>query len=273
MPFDSWLRAVLVVGCALSFGSAVPAYGGEFLGGLVRFETDPPPDAAPATTALPGQFGFGDQAWATDAQTHWQPSLPQPRIASWFHHSDPDDEHRHVGRGGPLYGTSWLNRPYHVGWFVGGLIGDAPINGQIDQQSDVYGGYRAGWDWDHYWGGELRLGFARPDLLDDQTADDPRIARNWFTDLNVLYYPWGDAGWRPYFSAGLGTASFRFRDGDGTQYAETLLHAPVGVGVKYLVDQWMVVRFDATDNLAVSGSGLDTMHNYSFTIGLEARFK
>jgi hypothetical protein len=185
---------------------------------------------------------------------------------------DPDDELRHIGRGHPLVGSSWLNRPWHAGWFVGGLIGDELIDGRVDQTDDLFGGYRIGWDRDHYWGHELRLGFSRTDLADARSATSHRISRDWFLDAHLSYYPWGDAQWRPYASAGLGLAMFRFRDEFSIEHDETLLHVPLGIGVKYLVDRWLAVRLDVMDNLAISGSGLDTMHNITYTLGIEAHF-
>jgi len=72
---------------------------------------------------------------------------------------------RHIGKGHPLEGTSWLNRPRYAGWFMGTMFGDEIITDRVDQNSDFYGGYRLGWDWDHYWGSEARLGFAELNLL------------------------------------------------------------------------------------------------------------
>ena len=51
-------------------------------------------------------------------------SLVQP----WFTHTDPNDPYRHVGVGRPLIGTSWLNRPWYVGAFLGGLLADDLIS-------------------------------------------------------------------------------------------------------------------------------------------------
>ena len=47
-----------------------------------------------------------------------------------FRHGNPDDPGRHVGKGNPLEGTSWLNRPWHVGFFLGALYGDDVIDRQ-----------------------------------------------------------------------------------------------------------------------------------------------
>jgi hypothetical protein len=105
-----------------------------------------------------------------------------------FDHSDPDDPLRHIGKGVPLHGTSWLNRPYHVGWFVGGLFGDDLQSG-LEQDAGAFGGYRLGHDFDHYYGKELRFGFGYLELNNGQPAQ-PNSA-DYFLDAHLLHYPWG----------------------------------------------------------------------------------
>lgn len=187
-------------------------------------------------------------------------------------YSDPDAPGRHVGWGQPLVGTSWLNRPLHLGWLVGTVVGDDLIDGVVGQEADLFGGYRIGWDFDHYWGLEYRLAFARPDVQDVAAASSPRIVRHWYSDFHLLHYPWGDSRWRPFLSVGLGWASFEFTDAQETDYDETLFHVPIGAGVKYYVGKWMSLRLDVTDNLALAGSGLDTMHNLSISFGVDGHF-
>ncbi|MBI2477207.1 MAG: hypothetical protein HYV60_00705, partial [Planctomycetia bacterium] len=67
----------------------------------------------------------------------------------------------------------------------------------------LFGGYRLGWDFYHYWGTELRFAFAKPDLIDLQAMTALPTGTDKFWDLNLLYYPWGDAEWRPFASVGL----------------------------------------------------------------------
>jgi len=114
----------------------------------------------------------------------------------------------------------------------------------------------------------VRVAFARPDLAD--SLPEQSISRDWFLDANFAYYPWGDSQWRPYFSAGLGIATFRFPDENLVQHENTLLHMPLGGGVKFLYDRWLTLRFDVTDNIAFGSSGIDTMHNVTYTFGMEA---
>lgn len=82
--------------------------------------------------------------------------IPNPLA---IRHHDPNDPARHVGLGHPLVGTSWRNRPFHVGWLYGEMLGDELIQDRIDQDASMFGGYRLGWDFDHYWGPKSDLGF------------------------------------------------------------------------------------------------------------------
>jgi hypothetical protein len=186
---------------------------------------------------------------------------------NWFRYGQIDG--RHQGRGMPLEGTSWLRRPIHIGWFIGGLIGDDLIEREVDQNGDIFGGYRIGLDVDHYWGGEIRIGFAHLDLVDNQIPINNRTSEDWFWDLHVAYYPWGDSAWRPYAALGLGLTSYRFEDHLGNDIVETLASVPVTIGVKYRFKNWLAVRFDLADNIAIGGARIEKMHNFSFTAGVE----
>ena len=200
------------------------------------------------------------------------PTIPQIlRPAHWFH-SDPSDPARSTGIGKPLKGTSWRNRPFHVGWMFGGLIGDELIAGEIDQKDGLFGGYQLGWDFDHYWGTELRFAFSKPELTNLQTMMPLPSGTDKFWDLNLLYYPWGDAKWRPFASVGLGVASFRVEDGNQLLVDDSLLTIPFGVGVKHLYRPWLALRTSLVDNLSIGSAGLDTMHNVSLSFGVEVHF-
>jgi len=201
------------------------------------------------------------------------PLLSQLRLPRHFPHTDPDDPERHVGLGNPLIGTSWRNRPWHIGWLFGGMFGDNLIRRRLSQDEDIFGGYRFGWDFDHYWGTELRFAFANLDLTDLQTAsNDHGTSRDHFWDVHLLYYPWGDASWRPYLTLGFGLASFYFQDDNLQSINKTVLGLPFGVGVKYYWDRWLAVRFDIMNNWSLGAQDLTTMHNVSLAAGVEVRF-
>ncbi len=189
-----------------------------------------------------------------------------------FSHGDPDDPARHVGLGWPLEGTSWRNRPWHIGWFYGALNGDDLIDRLVDQHTGRFGGYRLGYDVDHYWGVEGRFGFSNLEIADTQAFQNHRTSRDWVWDLDLLYYPWGDSAWRPFFTVGLGWASFRFEDYRNRPIKDTTVQMPFGVGIKYYFRNWAALRVEAMDNLAFSSQTIDSMHNLSLTFGVEIHF-
>jgi hypothetical protein len=181
------------------------------------------------------------------------------------------DDGRHRGLGDPLEGTSWLNRPYYLGVFTGGAFGATLIEQQIDQRGGLLNGCRLGIDMSHYWGVETRLSFSRSDILYPQTGGVSTVD-DMFLDASLLYYPLGDAHWRPYLSAGLGLARFDYTDTQGELTADTLAHLPLGLGVKYYLKNWMSLRFDFHDNIAIGARDFSTMNNISLTGGMEFRF-
>ncbi|GMQ80363.1 MAG: hypothetical protein BMS9Abin04_342 [Planctomycetia bacterium] len=191
-------------------------------------------------------------------------------LAGWLRHSSTTG--RHVGKGQPLVGTSWLNRPYHADWFLGALYGDSPINGRVDLGSDIYGGYRLGWDIDHYWGTEVRFAWTQLELVGNDMQPLGGSSEVVLADVNLLYYPWGDSRWRPYVLIGVGGANFNFIDDAGVLRDTTLFGLPVGGGVKYLVRHWLALRADILSNIAVGADGLSTMNNTTLTVGMEVHW-
>ena len=94
-----------------------------------------------------------------DLLRHTQQALCPP---PGFRHSSTHG--RSIGCGHPMGGTSWLNRPYHVGWFAGAMWGSPMIQGHVNQRGTFFGGYQVGHDFDHYWGKQLRFAWASPSL-------------------------------------------------------------------------------------------------------------
>jgi hypothetical protein len=186
-----------------------------------------------------------------------------------FHHSS--TEGPFLDRGLPLEGTSWLNRPFHVDWFVGPLLSDGPVSGRVAQSNELFGGLRVGWDFDYYWGVEWRFGWSDPVLIAD--GIDAELSGTYFvSDIDFIYYPWGDTKIRPYGLLGLGMTQIgSVREDHGGQEA-TLLSMPLGVGVQFPQTHWLAWRLEIIDNLAFGGDGLDTMNNFAFTAGMELRF-
>ncbi|MGC4005000.1 MAG: outer membrane beta-barrel protein [Pirellulales bacterium] len=181
---------------------------------------------------------------------------------------------RFEGRGEPLTAGSWLNRPYYFGIFVGGLSGDTLIQNQVNQNAGVLGGFRFGWDYDHYWGIEMRGGFASQGLEFSQYPTlDGRSNDLIFWDFNLVYYPWGDSRWRPYASLGIGIADYDFVNEIGIRRSEMVFAMPIAAGLKYRMNQYWTWRFDVADNIIFGGTAsFETQNQLSFTTGLELRF-
>ena len=75
---------------------------------------------------------------------------PRHQFPALFVHGNPYDPDRYIDKGEPLRGTSWLNRPCHTGWFMGGTVTEERVDDRADVNDDFFGGYRFGWDFDHY---------------------------------------------------------------------------------------------------------------------------
>jgi len=264
-----------------SIATAITALAASTCGAhLAVAQVEHPFGAVPETTdakpSVDPQYGLLS-AWP---EAHFRSPLFPPRfeipvLNRWVHlprfrHGDPDDPGRHIGLGEPLVGTSWRNRPFHAGWLWGTLYGDPLIPGRVDQGEGTLGGYRLGWDFDHYWGTEARIAFSHV-RLDDGPGGTTRTGATQLWDAHLLYYPWGDSRWRPFTSVGLGQANFRFRDDRGQAINDSVFAFPVGGGIKYLYRKWLALRFSVMDNIAVGAHNVATQHNVSVTGGVEIR--
>lgn len=179
---------------------------------------------------------------------------------------------RNVGKGNPMGNSSWLNRPYHYDWFIGPLLGDDLITNRVSQDNVIYGGLRLGWDFDYFWGIEWRFGWADPGATYADQEIDPANVSFVISDVDVVYYPWGDAKVRPYLLWGLGVSQIDFQDDLGFNHHATLATMPFGAGVKFHQFPWLVWRLEILDNLAFGADQISTMNNVSLTAGMELRF-
>lgn len=196
----------------------------------------------------------------------------------------------------PMTQESWLYRPLSAGWFMGFMQGNELVENWVGQGQGFFGGYRFGWDYDSYWGCEMRFGFASVALYDSDRAKAAQQAadiadgilptdsyyhrfdtrrdsgiRLW--DVEMLWYPFGDTYFRPYFLLGLGSARVDFMDRLSERQIKSVLAMPIAIGFKYHLRDWLAVRVEATDNfIAGAGSGFKNLHNFSLTAGLEVRF-
>jgi len=240
----------------------------------------------PFRDTQPTCYGWGPKF----APDHWR--WPGRRLPSWAwlpstdtfparqfalvsdllfvgHFADHASPHR--DRGCPLVGTSWLNRPLHVDSFLGVLLTES-LRDELGLENSAFGGYRFGVDTDDYWGWEARFAFTYPEM---ENPGGPAHALNadlFWLDAKLMYYPWGNARWRPYTTIGCGVFNPRFTDENGADYAEMLFSMPVGVGMKCQLTPWAAARVDLVDNFIPGGAGVSTMHNLSITCGFEFRF-
>lgn len=186
-----------------------------------------------------------------------------------FHHSS--TEGRFLQKNVPMTYSSWLNRPYHVDWFAGPLLSDDPAAGRVSQSNEILAGLRFGWDFDYYWGLQWRFGWADPSILQDG-ATESTGGTYMVGDFDLVYYPWGDTKVRPYFQLGLGGTQVATITEDGGGREAWLMSMPFGLGVEFPQTRWLAWRLEIIDNLAFGADGIDTMHNVSFTAGMEYRF-
>ena len=208
----------------------------------------------------PGMF-----LWSSEFDWREWVWLPQ------FGYRDPDDPLRHRGWGEPMLGTSWRNRPFAVDWAFGGMA-TAGLTENARQTGGTVGGYRLVYDFDHYWGVEWRHLWASANLRSALDVDYSATTQHQFYDVSLLWYPWGDARWRPYAGLGLGMVNYDFFDGAGLKVDETMLTMPIAGGIKYYVQPWAILRLDLSETIVFAGSDIDAHAQFMATVGTEFRF-
>ena len=241
------------------------------------------------SNALPSEYAIGDPSDADPraaAFGNWEGGVEEQGQAVYW--DDPDlkpfdwvrhfgfrhssTHGRHVGLGLPLEKTSWKNRPYHVDWFLGPMFGDDLVGNRVAQDNDLFGGIRLGWDFDYFWGLETRFGWSNPNV---QFNEPQAVANNgsyFVSDVDLIYYPWGDSKIRPYILLGAGVARIDFVDSSSVNFNTTLFTMPHGGGLQFALRPSMIFRFEVLNNLSFGADGVDTMQNFSFSAGMEYRF-
>jgi hypothetical protein len=211
----------------------------------------------------------GKSIYDKDEDTIEKEIRPFDWMRKWgFRHSSTDG--RFVDKSVPLAHSSWLNRPYHLDWFAGPILSDGTISDGVSQSNDMFGGLRLGWDFDYYWGLEWRFGWSQPELFVDGTSDG--LEGDYFvSDVDFVYYPWGDTKVRPYFQLGLGVTQIDTLREGVSPYQATLLSMPMGMGVQFAQTPWLAWRLEIINNLAFGDDEVQTMNNVAFTGGMEIR--
>jgi hypothetical protein len=183
----------------------------------------------------------------------------------------PDSE-KDCGIGLPLAGNGWRSQPFQITSFAGVTDGGALIPGHLNQQPSFYGGLNLGWDYDHHWGIEKRLGFGALNLTNGAHQPLPTTGLSVTGEYRLMYYPLGDARWRPFLTAGVGWSDFYFNDDRGASHLDTVGMIPFGVGLKYLWTERFAVRIDLIDEMTFGGGVLSNFHYAALTVGLEFRY-
>ncbi|MCC9607539.1 porin family protein [Blastopirellula sp. JC732] len=213
---------------------------------------------------------------ADSAVPPWVHDGEVPRQAIYerfgFYHSNPDDPARHQGVGRPLYGTSWRNRPYHFDYLFGVVETNDLERNEIQLRSTLLQGIRLGYDFDHYWGTEIRFAYGDGKVRYDANPLIDGSAQLMMFDTNLLYYPWGDSVWRPYATIGLGATYYGYDDVNGVNRDQSNFSIPIGIGLKHFFRPWLAFRCELMDNIATGSGSVPTTHNFSFTTGVEYRF-
>ena len=232
-----------------------------------------PPDKVivdPAASPQPAQWPTaGPPARKSDQWRIWRffPLGMVPYIGP----RTPDDQ-KDRGIGQPLDGNGWRTQLFSISPFAGVTDGGALIPGRVMQQPSFYGGVNIGWDYDHYWGFEKRLGFGALHLTNGAGQSIPETGLSVTGEYRLMYYPLGDARWRPFLTAGIGWSDFYFNDDRGVAHLDTLGVIPFGVGLKYLQSDRLAFRMDLIDEMTFGNSLLANFQYVALTAGLEFRY-
>jgi hypothetical protein len=221
-----------------------------------------PGDSTQLPTAAPPSHGGCSCASCRSGTSHG----PPPEIAGssgWFTNDCP----KAVISGG------WCERPLYFDGFVGAIYGDEFVDGQINQHTSFLAGVRLGWDLDESWGWEGRLAVSDLDISNVNGPSDNRQADLLLADVSLVHYFFTDLTTRPFLSVGVGGVDVEYVDAAGLETEEQVFGVPIGIGIKHRYDDWLVFRFDLTDNMAFGGgTPMGTQHNLSATGSFELRF-
>jgi hypothetical protein len=234
---------------------AVPNLGGE----LALPAPNPYDATAPAQESAP--YPWPEQP-GTPPYGHSPYAAPRTKLGAYLQ-SRP--------RQPQLQRDSWLNRPYSIGFFMGGMFLDSPMSGTTEGQPGFMYGGRFGWDFSPSFGLETRIVGANPGLHAPASNTDLPNAQVFIWDMNWLWYWTGDTTWRPYFTIGMGLFEMKYLTATETQQ-NTAFEMPFGFGLKYRHSTRLAMRFDLLDNFTFAAGRQDSMNNISLTAGLEYHF-
>ena len=185
----------------------MPADGGEYGPPAGEYVSTAKQDRACRTSCRSEGEVFRPEAYGAPAD------LPPPTYSPWltrlgFRHSYTHG--RNVGWGGPLVGTSWLNRPYYFGATLGPMWMTRRVEDSVGRDVDVIGSVFFGWDWDYYWGSEFQYAYATPELINSTEPDAPRGDRMVHLELQPDVLSLGRLGDSALLAAGRRRHEVRF---------------------------------------------------------------
>ncbi|HVA47134.1 MAG TPA: outer membrane beta-barrel protein [Pirellulales bacterium] len=212
----------------------------------------PPPDASPLRRFIWNHAPEG-------VVPYWGPRTP--------------DYRKDFGFGRPLPpGNGWRSQPFSISGFAGATNGGPLIRNHVDELPSAYAGANFGWDYDHFWGIEKRLGFGALNLTNGLHQRLPQTGLSVTGEYRVMFYPLGDTRWRPFLTTGIGWSDFYFYDDFHHRHINTLLSFPFGVGLKYHWSDHWALRIDLMDELTLSSAQTSTFNYVALTAGLEFRY-
>lgn len=251
---------------------AGPPRQGAFAGPAPRQDEPNPPAPPPEVVTGPDVFQPNEPDWIEGDSLGQEEFLPYDHAGQGGEREMPIEFFGGGGDGKPPQRESWLYRPFSASVFLGGMLVDDPLPGQVNAGTGFFTGFRFGWDFSRAWGVESRFGFSKTGTEDPNNVLQLGDEKIFLFDINWLWYPTGDTRWRPYLSAGLGMADINLMSDQTTQLHETLFGVPLGGGLKYRVGNRLAFRVELLDNIAFgAGNRLSDMHNVSISAGFEWR--
>ncbi|MEM8865962.1 MAG: outer membrane beta-barrel protein [Planctomycetota bacterium] len=214
-------------------------------------------------------FGGGKSKWWSMENS---PLGRHAWVVDWLGRRHSSTHGRAIGPGQPLRGTSWLNRPYEIAAEFGALVMTDRPSQDVRSGNDLFAAIHAGWDWDHYWGGQVRVGWSTPELDNPSIVGEETSDNLFIFDTSVLYYPWGDSRTRPYLRVGVGLTDLEFTNSQNVRQAEHLFTVPLAIGIKHQMRRTMAWRAEFANNWAIGANEADSINNITLTFGLEGRF-
>src|SRR5205807_9983918 len=133
-------------------------------------------------------------------------------------------------------------------------------------------GIRFGEDTDRRWIWETHFAYANPTVINLQGDELRRGADLFFADTNLIYARYATKRLRPYVSVGTGVSYLNLIDQQGSALRQLVPTVPLGAGVQYRYEDWLVLHLDVRDNILFGQHELETIHAFSLTGGLELRF-